>query len=160
MGIANTSFVTFWFDRLLAVLYLLSGAAIFAFYRKKLPLITKIYFGFFLFYPVAAALSYVVDGIFFALVSAPLLTVLLSPDIYYTDWHYSLRSGGGMLSSRQMILVRKGLFTETAIGRCRGEFVEGTFTDLDGVTQNSDSIVVTIKIDGKKTDLVFSQRPF
>ncbi|WP_333820670.1 hypothetical protein [Ohtaekwangia sp.] len=160
VAIADTSLRTAWIDHFIGMVFLLTGAMIFAFYRRKLPLISKIYFGAYIYYPLIVPLAVLADRIFALLVAAPLLAVLLYPQVYYDDNHFSLRSSNGMAIG--VTLVRKGLFTETAIGEHRERIIndEEILSDLEVVTQNSDSIVISVKVNGQPKEVVFSKRHF
>ncbi len=119
----NSSFRTIWVDRLFAIGFLISGAMIFAVYFKTLKWWSKVYFGIFFFYPVIAALTFLIDRIFFVIVASPLIVTLLSPDIYYSDKDYDIRSVQGIMAPKQLTLIKKAPLIETEIGKCGEEFI-------------------------------------
>jgi hypothetical protein len=65
-----------WLDRLLVVAFLLTASVTFALYRRALRTWQKFYFGFFLYYPIAAAATFLIDRIMFVVVASPLLVTL------------------------------------------------------------------------------------
>ena len=52
-----------WLERLFVIAFLLTASMTFALYRRILQTWQKIYFGFFLFYPIVAAATFLIDRI-------------------------------------------------------------------------------------------------
>lgn len=152
----NSSFKTIWVDRIIAISFLISGAMTFALYSKTLKWWTKVYFGVFFIYPAIAALTFLIDRIFFVIVASPLIVTLLSPDIYYSDKDYDIRTVQGIMAPKQLTLIKKDLLTETEIGKCGEEYIEnGNYKNFKIITQNNDSTTVSVDFDGQQTNLTF-----
>lgn len=152
----NTSFRTIWVDRLFAIGFLISGAMTFAVYFKTLKWWSKVYFGIFFFYPVIAALTFLIDRIFFVIVASPLIVTLLSPDIYYSNKDYDIRTVQGIMAPKQLTLIKKALLTETEIGNCGEEFIgNGNYKNFKILVQNSDSTTISVDFDGHQENLTF-----
>ena len=152
----NSSFKTIWVDRLIAISFLISGAMTFALYRKTFKWWTKIYFGVFFFYPAIAAFTFLIDRIFFVIVASPLIVTLLSPDIYYSDKDYDIRTVQGIMAPKQLTLIKKDLLTEAEIGKCGEEYIgNGNYKNFKIIIQNNDSTTVSVDFDGQQTNLTF-----
>ena len=151
----KSSFRTIWADRVFAIGLLISGAMIFAFYRKTFKWWTKIYFGVFFFYPVIAALTFLGDRIFFILVASPLLATLISPSTYYSDYDYEIRTPIGMMAPNRLVLIKKNVLTETEIGMSDEETIEGNYKMFNIIITNKDSTKIMVYIDGQATNLTF-----
>lgn len=152
----ESSFRTFWFDRLVLLCFLLSGTFIFAIGRNHLKLRDKLYFGFFFFYPFVVVLASVMDRIFFVLVASPFLWVSTTPEIYYHDSNYDIRPVKGIMAPRILELIKNEVFLETRVGTYRGEYIENkAYQNLKIITQNSDSISVSVDIAGVTKNIVF-----
>ena len=105
-----------WLDRLIVVVFLLTASATFALYRRKLKVWQKIYFGFFLVYPILAASTFLIDRIMFIVVASPLLVTLTIPETKFNSKEYELREIVGVMAPVQLALVKKGLVTEKYLG--------------------------------------------
>jgi hypothetical protein len=152
----NTSYRTIWIDRLFAVSFFISGALMFALYYKSLRTISKIYFGFFFFYPIIAASTFLMDRILFAIVASPLILALISPNIYYSDKYYDIRSMQGIMAPNRLVLVKKDLITETELGKSDIDFFEnGNYKILKIVSQNNDSTIILIDFNGQQKNMTF-----
>jgi len=152
----NSSYKTIWADRLFAISFLLSGALTFALYRRTQTWWTKIYFGVFFFYPAFAALTFLIDRIFFVIAASPLIVTLLSPEIYYTDKNYDIRSMHRLMAPSQLVLIDKGVLTEEEIGKSDEELIgNGNYKNFKLLINSKDSIIVSVDIDGQQTNLTF-----
>lgn len=154
----NTSFKTIWADRLVAICFLISGAITFALYGKSMKGFGKIYFGVFFFYPAIAALAFLIDRILFVLVASPLIVALLSPDSYYSDKDYDIRTVQGIMAPKQLVLIKKDFFTETEIGKSGDEYLgNGDYKNFKIISQNNRSTIISVEFDGQETNLTFSK---
>ncbi len=152
----NISFRTFWVDRLIAIGFLISGAALFALSSKTTQWWAKMYFGVFFFYPILTAFALLIDRIFFMIFASPLLVILASPDIYYSDKNYDIRTMSGMLAPKRVVLIEKSLLTERALGECNEESIgNGSYKNVELLQTNADSATISVDIKGKKTILTF-----
>ncbi len=152
----ESSFKTFWFNRLALLCFLISGAFIFAIGQGHSKLRDKFYFGFFFFYPIFTALTMMMDRIFFVLVASPFLWMSITPEIYYHDSNYDIRRVRGIMAPRILELVKNGVFLETRVGMYHGEDIENkAYQNLKIITQNSDSISVSVDIAGVTKKITF-----
>lgn len=113
-----------WLDRLLVVAFLLKASFIFALYRKTLSTWQIIYFGFFIYYPIVAAATYLIDRIMFIVVASPLLATLTIPEIKINTDKYELREVVGSITPVQLILVEKGHIIEKYLGASHDEQIK------------------------------------
>lgn len=120
-----------WLDRLLVVAFLLTASVIFAVYRRTLRTWQKLYFGFFLFYPIIAAATFLMDRLFFVLVASPLLVTLTIPEAKISTRDYEVREIVGAIAPVQFVLMKKGLITESYLGITNDE--EVTHKDITGL---------------------------
>lgn len=120
-----------WLDRLLVVAFLLTASLTFSLYRRTLRTWQKIYFGFFLFYPIAAAATFIIDSIMFVVVVSPLLVTLTVPETKLSTEKYELREIVGSMAPVQLALVEKGLITEKYLGASNDEQI--TYKDITGL---------------------------
>jgi hypothetical protein len=81
-----------WFERLCVIAFLVTGSATFALFRKTLRFWQKIYFGCFVFYPIAAAVTFIIDRILFVIIASPLLLALVTPKTRFGKADYELRN--------------------------------------------------------------------
>ena len=135
-----------WLDRLLVVAFLLTASMTFALYRRTLKTWQKIYFGFFLVYPIFAASTFLMDRIFFVLVASPLLVTLTVPETKFSTKEYEVREIVGALAPVQFALMKKGLVTERYLGITNDE--EVTHKDITGlniisVTKDTTFAIIT-----------------
>jgi hypothetical protein len=94
-----------WLERIIVITFLLTGAAIFALYRKTLHLWKKIYFGFFLFYPLIAPITFFIDRIMFVLALSPFIVTMLIPETRLRSQDFEIRSPIGLISAPQLQLI-------------------------------------------------------
>jgi hypothetical protein len=120
-----------WLDRLLVVAFLLTASVTFALHRRTLRTWQKLYFGFFLFYPILAATTFLMDRIMFVVVASPLLVTLTVPETKFSTKDYEVREIVGALAPVQLALIKKGLLTERYIGITNDEQV--TYKDITGL---------------------------
>ena len=152
----NSSFKTICADRFFVIVFLLSGAMTFALYRKTLKWWTKIYFGIFFFYPAFAAFTFLIDRILFVIAASPLIVTLLSPEIYYSDQNYDIRTMQGLMAPSRLVLIEKGVLTEKEIGRSDEELIgNGDYKNFKLLINSKDSTIVSVDIDGQQTKLTF-----
>lgn len=151
----DSSLRTVWLDRIFALIFFVSGALNFVLYRKTFNRLTKIYFGLYFFYPLILPLTFLIDRIFFVLVASPLIASLMTPNIYYTGNNYDIRGMQGLIAPNRLLLIKKSLLTETEVGKSEEETINGNYTDLKVLINNTDSIVVSVDIEGKQTKLTF-----
>lgn len=129
-----------WLDRLFVIAFLLTASITFALYRRTLRTWQKIYFGFFLFYPIVAAATFLVDRIMFVLVASPLLVTLTVPQTKFSSKDYEVREIVGALAPVQLTLVKKGLVTEHYLGIINAEEMNyGDITGLNILSETKDT---------------------
>ncbi|MFT3704370.1 MAG: hypothetical protein QM802_18520 [Agriterribacter sp.] len=121
-----------WLDRLLVVAFMLTASMTFAHYRRTLRTWQKIYFGFFLFYPIFAAATFLIDRIMFIVVASPVLVTLTVPETKFSSKDYEVREIVGALAPVQLTLIKKGLLTERYLGITNDEDI--TYKDITGLT--------------------------
>lgn len=154
----NSSFRTFWVDRFIALVFLVTGSLIFAMYARKMNMLANIYFGIYFFYPIIAAVTFLIDRIFFILVAGPIIISLVSPKIYYCDSEYDIRSAVGLIAPNEIILVKKSWIVESEIGRCENDLRENErLENLTIENSNSNTINVSVDIDGQERLLTFDK---
>jgi len=145
-----------WLDRIIVVAFLLTASMTFAIYRKTLSIWQKIYFGFFLFYPLFAAATFLMDRIFFVIVAAPLLVTLTVPETKFSDAKYELREIVGAMAPVQLALVEKGLVTEKHLGTSNDEqIMHSNITDLQIVRQKGGTTYAVVKTGNKSHEIAF-----
>jgi len=145
-----------WVERIIFTAFLLTGAGIFALYRKTLPLWKKIYFGFFFFYPLLAPITFFIDRILFVLALSPFIIPMLLPETKLSSHDYEIRSPIGILSAPRLELIQLGLITETSLGICNDEdVVLLDISDIKIGTKGSDSTTVIIISKGKEYPAIF-----
>ena len=145
-----------WLDRLIVVAFLLTASMTFALYRQTLRAWQKIYFGFFLFYPIVAAATFLADRIFFVLVAGPLLVSLTVPETKFSTDKYELREIVGAIAPVQLALVKKGIVTEKYLGASNDE--EITFIDISGLTiirETGDTTIAIVRSGNKSFEVSF-----
>jgi len=118
-------------DRLIVVAFLLTASVSFALYRRTLRSWQKLYFGFFLFYPIIAAATFLMDRLFFVLIASPLLVTLTVPETKFSTKEYEVREIVGAIAPVQFALMKKGLVTEHYLGITNDE--EVTHKDITGL---------------------------
>ncbi|HEY0670425.1 MAG TPA: hypothetical protein VGD22_19740 [Sphingobacteriaceae bacterium] len=151
-----TSFRTVWSDRVVAIIFFISGALIFALYKKKLKSWAKLYFGIFFFYPLVVPFAFLIDRIFFVIVASPLIGILMSPEVYYSDKNYDIRTMQGLIAPNRLVLVEKSVFSEREIGKSDEETVgDGNYKMLKVIAKNQDSTKVEIDYQGQKIFYTF-----
>jgi hypothetical protein len=145
-----------WLDRILVVFFLLTASLTFALYRQTLRTWQKVYFGFFLFYPIVAAATFLIDRIMFVVVASPLLFSLYVPEVKFSEKDYELREFVGTITPVQLQLIRKGLFTEKYLGASNNE--EVTFKEiigLDIIRKSGDTTFALVKSADKTYEVAF-----
>lgn len=143
-------------DRLIVVAFLLTASTIFALYRQTLKFWQKLYFGFFLFYPIVAATTFLIDRIVFVVIASPLLVTLTIPETKFSSKEYDLREMVGAMSPVQIDLVKKGLITERHLGISNDEQI--TSKDITGLTIiriTGDTTIASVKILDKTYEIAF-----
>jgi len=154
----NSSFRTFWADRFIVLAFLVTGSLIFAMYARKMNMLANIYFGSYFFYPIIAALTFLIDRMFFALVAGPIIISLVSPKIYYCDSEYDIRTAVGLIAPKEIILVKKSWMVESEIGRCENDLKENArLENLKIEVNNNGTTNVLVDIDGQKSLLIFEK---
>jgi hypothetical protein len=145
-----------WLDRLFVIAFLLTASMTFALYRRTLRTWQKIYFGFFLFYPIVAAATFLVDRIMFVLVASPLLVALTVPETKFSSKDYEVREIVGALAPVQVTLVKKGLVTERYLGILNsGEVNYGDITGLNILDETKDTTFAILTSGDKNYKVAF-----
>jgi hypothetical protein len=135
-----------WLDRLIVIIFVLTGTAVFAFHRKTLGILQKIYFGFFVFYPVFVMISFFMDRIFFAIIASPLLVSLVVPNTIFTNKDYDIREPFGIIAAPRLELIKRGIFTESSEGICNDEdIVSLEISSIQIISKNADSVMVLVQ---------------
>lgn len=143
-------------DRLIAVAFLLTASTIFALYRQTLKFWQKLYFGFFLFYPIVAATTFLIDRIMFVVVASPLLVTLTIPETKFSSKEYDLRKIVGAMSPVQIDLVKKGLITERHLGISNDEQITSKeITGLTIIRITGDTTIASVQILDKTYEIAF-----
>jgi len=145
-----------WLDRLFVIAFLLTASMTFALYRRTLRTWQKIYFGFFLFYPIVAAATFLVDKIMFVLVASPLLVTLTVPQTKFSSKDYEVREILGALAPVQLTLVKKGLVTEHYLGIINAEEMNyGDITGLNILSETKDTTFAIVTSADKNYKVAF-----
>ena len=145
-----------WLDRLLVVAFLLTAAVTFALYRRTLSTWQKFYFGFFLFYPVAAATTFLIDRIIFVVVASPLLVALTVPETKLSTGKYELREIVGAMVPVQPALIEKGLITEKYLGASNDERITyKNITGLNIIRKAGDTTFALVKSSEMNYEITF-----
>lgn len=133
-------------ERIIFVLLLLSASLIFASYRKTLNIWQKLYFGFFLNYPLIAGVTYFIDKIMFMIVASPLIVALTIPATKFNWNPYELREASVGVSGPRITLVKKGLFTERHLGTSNDEYITSAeITGLSMLRVSGDTTVAAVQ---------------
>jgi hypothetical protein len=145
-----------WLDRLLVVAFLLTASMTFALYRRTLKTWQKIYFGFYLVYPIFAASTFLMDRIFFVLVASPLLVTLTVPETKFTTKDYEVREIVGALAPVQFALMKKGLVTERYLGITNDpEITHKEITGLSIISVTNDTTFANLTSGDKTYKIAF-----
>ncbi|MBK9419393.1 MAG: hypothetical protein IPN62_19465 [Flavobacteriales bacterium] len=131
-----------WADRFAPFLFLISGIALFALYRRRLPSLTKWIAGCMFFYPMVAAFTLLMDRMFFAIVAAPIFVVLDVPTIQYSDSRFDVRTMTGLIAPAWLELVEKNGILEHRWGVGEGIHAQGVQPDEGLILLDSDSAKV------------------
>jgi hypothetical protein len=150
LSTTGSTFRGIYFDRLIIWGLLITGGLFFALFKGK-GLLAKIYFGAYLFYPVVAMATFLIDRIMFVLIASPILVSVMVPETYYNDKKFEIRSSIGLMASRKIVLVEKKLVTEKAIGEM--EYSQGEITAIEILGSTSDSVNARLSL-GQHTELV------
>ena len=135
-----------WLDRFLVLTFLLTASLTFSIYRRTLRTWQKVYFGFFLFYPIAAAATFLIDRIMFFIVASPLLITLTVPEKKFSTDKYELRDIGGGMAPVQLALMEKGLITEKYLGASNDEEIMFKhITGLDIIRKAGETTFALVK---------------
>ncbi|MDJ1500600.1 hypothetical protein [Xanthocytophaga agilis] len=153
----DMSYCTYWLDRVIAFGWLMSGLLIFASYRRKGKVWSKLYYGTFLFYPITCALAFFIDRVFFAIIASPLITILLIPDVYYSDSKYEIRENSGIMTSKQLILIEKRTLVEKLIGTESLTETPAKYSNLKIIRETTDKIESLVS-DGKTQSVIMFQK--
>jgi len=139
-----------------AIIFFISGALVFALNKKKLNLWAKVYFGTFFFYPLVVPFTFLIDRLFFFIVASPLIGILSIPEVYYSDSKYDIRSMNGFMAPSRVVLIKKSLFTEKEIGKSdEGSVGSGNYKMLRVIAQNHDSTKVEVCYNGQIINYTF-----
>jgi hypothetical protein len=140
-------------DRVIFWGLFITGGLCFPLFKRQ-RLLTKIYFGVYLYYPVIAATTYLFDKIMFVIVASPILFSLLLPETYYKDNKFEIRENTGLMAPRRIILIEKKWLTEKQIGQqdlVNKEDTEITGFEIISTTPHS----ITARLDyGQRSDSV------
>lgn len=139
-----------YFDRLIFWGLFITGGLIFALFKGK-GLLTKIYFGTYLFYPIIAMATFLIDRVMFVVIASPILVSVILPETYFKDNKLDLRGTTGLMAPRKIILIEKDLLTEKEIGMT--EYVDGEIETIEILNSNVDSVNVKLNR-GQKSELV------
>lgn len=139
-----------YFDRIVFWGLFISGGLFFALFKGK-TILAKIYFGTYLFYPLIAATTFLIDRIMFVLFASPFLVSLILPETYYKDDKFELRNNSGPMAPRQIILIEKNWLTEKEIGKT--EYRDGEIKGIEILGATTDSINARLNY-GRRTELV------
>ncbi len=147
-----------WTDRILFLAFLLSASAIFALYYRKLKTWPKLYFGFFLIYPIFAATTFFMDRLMFVLFASPFLIPLSVPETKYSDSHFEIREIVGAIAPVQFELLEKGLLTEKYLGMTNGEEIASIpIRGLTIILKTKDSTNSLIESEKKSYEVTFKK---
>lgn len=144
------------FERIIVIAFLLTASATFSLYRQTLKLWQKLYFGFFLFYPIVAVATLLIDRIMFIVVASPLLITLTIPETKFSSKEYDLREIVGSMAPVQLGLVKKGVMIEKHLGVSNDERI--TYKEITGLTiirVTSDTTIALIKSADKSYEISF-----
>jgi hypothetical protein len=145
-----------WLDRLIVIAFLLTGTAVFAFHRKTLRILQKIYFGFFVFYPVFLIIAFFMDRLFSAIVAVPLLASLIVPNTIFRNNDYEIREPFGIIAGARLELIKRGIFTERSEGSCNEEdIVSLEISSIQIISKNVDTVMVLVQSKDKKFRAAF-----
>ena len=145
-------------DRLIVIVFLLTASMTFALYKQTLNLWQKLYFGFFLFYPIIAATTFFIDRIMFVIVASPLLVTLTVPETKFSSKEYDLREIVGAMAPVQLGLVKKGLITEKHLGVSNDERITyKDITDLTIIRITGDTTIALVKVADKSYEIAFQR---
>jgi hypothetical protein len=143
-------------DRLIVVAFLLTASTTFALYRQTLKLWQKLYFGFFLFYPIIAAATFLIDRVMFIVVASPLLVTLTIPVTKFSSKEYDLREIVGAMAPVQLALVKKGLIIEKHLGASNDEQItHKAITGLTIIRVTVDTTIALVKSGDKSYEIAF-----
>ena len=143
-------------DRLLLVSFLLTASVTFTLYRRTLRTWQKIYFGFFLVYPILAASTFLVDRIFFVIVASPLLATLTIPETKFSSKEYEVREIVGALAPIQIALIKKGILTERHLGITNDEaIIYKDITSLKIISITKDTTFAIVSSNDKHYKVAF-----
>ena len=149
----TTSGLTFrgiYSDRIIFWGLFISGGLFFALFKGK-TLLTKIYFGTYLFYPLIAMATFLIDRIIFVLFASPFLVSFILPETYYKDDKLEIRNSSGLMAPRQIVLIEKNWLTEKEIGKTA--YGDGEISGIEISSTTTDSINARLNF-GQRTELV------
>ena len=139
-----------YFDRIVFWGLFISGGLFFALFKGN-TLSIKIYYGTYLYYPIIALASFLLDRIMFVLFASPFLISLTLPETYYKDDRFEIRSNTGLMAPRQIILIEKKWLTEKEIGKTF--YGDGDINNIEILSRTADSVNARINY-GQRTELV------
>lgn len=131
-----------WTDRVCPLLMLLSGAALFALYRKNLGPAMKWVSGIAFVYPLIGALLFPVDKMLFVIVASPILVGLDAPTVQYSDDRFDIRTMTGPIAPAWLELVEKKGLVEASWGFGEGVWAQGVHPEHAELVVDSDTAVV------------------
>ena len=117
----------------------ITGGLFFSLFKGK-HLLTKIYFGIYLFYPIMAMATFFIDRIMFVLIASPILVSVTLPETYYKNNKLEIRGNTGLMAPRRTILLEKNWLTEKQIGQKEysdGDDIEILGIEITGTTADS-----------------------
>lgn len=143
-------------DRVLVITFLITGSLSFALYSRSLKPLQKLYFGSFLFYPIIAALTFLIDRIMFIGIASPLLVTLTVPESKFNTDDYELREISGVMGPVQIALIEKSFITEKYLGVSNEEQIKyKIITDLDIIHIDGDTTFTLLKAGDKTYTIAF-----
>jgi hypothetical protein len=145
-----------WSNKLIVLTFLLTASLTFALYRRTLGSWQKVYFGFFLFYPIVAAATFLIDRIMFLVLAGPFLFSLYVPEVKFSSKDYELREFVGTIAPVQLQLIKKGLLTEEYIGASKNEEITlKKIKDLVIIRKSGDTTFALVKSVDKEYEVAF-----
>jgi hypothetical protein len=149
-----------WFDRIIVLMFLSTGSAIFCLYLRTLRFPGKVYFGFFFTYPLFLVFAFLADRLFFVVVGGPLILSLIIPENNCSDAQYDVREKIGLIAPKRLQLIRKEFITEKVIGTCSDEdIVWLKISAISIIKETGGTIQVMLKTRDKQVPAVFEKNP-
>lgn len=114
----------------IALIFLTSGAFVFALYAKSLSAILKIYFGLYFFPPALAGLSYMTDKILYLILAGPLMVAFPWRDTYPLTYGLEIRTYHQVTSIGYSVIIKKGLLLEKKVAFYDNEISPADYSSL------------------------------